>query len=147
VQTSRAGIRLCGTAGLEHALTPFGYEIGVRALAGTQSAGIVAVLKAYVNEQMVLPGIDCAIIKMPIFKNARQLFWSPRVALWLQPKDQQFYTREVTAGVLAENQISIGLTKHFNAFASLELKTQGWVAGIEDLDRAAQVSIGGEWSL
>jgi len=142
VHVGIGGISMTMTAGLQHYLTPFGYEAGIYVLSSAHSTGFTAAINAYVNRRQVLPGIDCGMFELPFVISRMSFSWSPRLALWFQPKGLRFDAASASPGLLTSQRIGIALDRHLGAFAELELKTSGWAAGTEETGPAAAVRIG-----
>jgi len=67
---------------------------------------------------------------------------SSRVAFWRQPADQRFNAAEGDGGGLISVKVRSGGVRRFGAFAEVQAKTAGWVAGTEALDRNVSVRAG-----
>jgi hypothetical protein len=134
------GSRQCAfTGGLAHYLTPFGYMVGAYGMARTPGAGIVAGVNIYANGRLAVPGIDFSLVDVPASPG---LFWTPRVALWLQPEGQRFYSNSVEVGGLIAQRIDVRLSRFASLYTELEAKTKGWVAGTVDLGAALSLRAG-----
>lgn len=68
---------------------------------------------------------------------------SPRIAMWLQPEEQGFRTREAAPGALASLRILRPGASGWGGFAEIEAKTSGWVAGNVHLDPSLSLRVGG----
>ncbi len=130
------------TAGLRHYLTPFGYEIGAITVMRKQDAGLVASVNVYGNGHLALPGIDCTLLNLPLGGPASFLSWSPRLALWLQPKGQRLDSEAAQAGMLASERLDVWLSSASSAYAEIEAKSGGWVAGTVSLGPALALRVG-----
>lgn len=130
------------TAGLRHYLTPFGCEVGVITEMRAGNAGLVASANAFCNGRIALPGIDCTFLDLPLGGPASLLSWSPRLALWLQPKGQRFDSEAAQAGVLTSQRLDVRLSSASSAYAEIEAKSGGWVAGTVSLGPALALRVG-----
>ncbi len=130
------------TAGLRHCLTPFGFEAGAYAMARMRF-GAVASVNVYANNNLALPGIDVSLLEIPLGSAASALLWSPRLSLWLQPRDERFDSRTAEPGLLTTQRLDVKLTGFTSAYAELEAKSGGWSAGTAELGGALLVRAGG----
>jgi hypothetical protein len=130
------------TAGVQHYLTPFGCNVGLYMLAQMNNIGYTGYVNMYRNARLTLPGIDFSIIDIPFSANRVALTWSPRLAVWLQPENQRFDSRDIFFGILTCQRLTVSLDKYIGIYSELEAKTAGWVAGIEETGPAMNVRIG-----
>jgi hypothetical protein len=72
----------------------------------------------------------------------RALAVSPRLGVWLQPEGQRFRTSDADAGALASLRVRAGVSRRIGAFAEVEAKTAGWVAGVPHLDGNVALRLG-----
>jgi hypothetical protein len=86
--------------------------------------------------------MDVQLLEAPVTVGGRELAVSPRVALWLQPRDQGFRTALTQPGGLVALRVRQATPARVAAFLELEGKTQGWVAGNVHLERNVSVRIG-----
>jgi hypothetical protein len=137
------GTRVVMTGGMQHYLTPFGYEIGLCFDAAGRTSGLTAALNFFHNDRLVLPEIDVKLLDVPFSISQAAMIWSPRLVLWLQPQGQRFESTGVSAGMLTSQRLGIALNRFFGSYAELELKTTGWVSGVESIEPAIDFRLGG----
>jgi hypothetical protein len=130
------------TCGLEHYLTPFGYSIGGYALARYQEIGASATVRIYRNQTLTMPGLDLMLNDIPFSIQTLHCFWSPRLALWLQPDNLQFYSNHMLPGLLINQKVSVATGKYLGIFGEMEGKTGGWVPGTVQMTDAINFRLG-----
>lgn len=127
-----------------HWLTSFGYDISTTGLLHYNKNNYAFTFHNYVNHANWMPGIELEtydylfgknIIKKPIPVTAR-------VMAWLQPENQLFFSKVPLIGGLIEAKIQYPLSKYFNPYISVTVKTNGWVAGNVYLERNISSSFG-----
>jgi hypothetical protein len=101
---------------------------------------LLASLYAYGNAQHVLPGLDATLLDVRI--DHLPLIVSPRLALWLQPRDQLYFSRGVTPGGLAAVRVAWPAWQRVQPWLEVEAKTEGWVPGIVQLTGNVSVRTG-----
>jgi hypothetical protein len=129
-------------AGLSHYLTSFGHTIDANVFVRRGSLGIDVTAHAYANDDAIFPGLEAELIDVPLTVRGRALTLSPKLALWLQPERQRFRTSSGDAGGLAGLRVRTDISRRVGAFADVEAKTAGWVAGLPYLDRHVSVRLG-----
>ena len=134
-------LRVNASAG--HYLTSFGHSIDVNLFLKEDATNLFIVLHRYTNGARSLPGMEVQLLDAPVTIAGRALEVSPRVGLWLQPRDQSFRTTSAQAGGLVSVRIRPVTSARIGTFVEVEGKTAGWVAGNVDLERNVSVRIGG----
>lgn len=129
-------------AGLAHLLTSFGHTVDANVLVRRHDMNLAVTLHGYANGERVFPGIEADLVDLPVTLGARAIELTPRVGLWLQPEGQRFRTSAADAGGLAALRVRSALSRRVGAFAELEAKTAGWVAGNPYLDRNVTLRVG-----
>jgi hypothetical protein len=129
-------------AGLAHFLTSFGHTVDANLLVRRRDMKLAVTLHGYANGDRVFPGVEGGLVDVPLTLGGRPVQLTPRVALWLQPDGQRFRTSDADAGGLAALRVRTGLSRRVGAFAELEAKTAGWVAGVPYLDRNVTLRVG-----
>jgi len=109
-------------------LTSFGLSIDVRGYFERDGRRIAVALHRYSNHDRAFPGIEAELVGARI---------TPRIALWIQPRGQQFRTHDGTAGGLIGASLRQG-----HLLVELEAKTEGWVESNVHLDRAVSARAG-----
>jgi hypothetical protein len=135
-----ADLRLNASAG--HYLTSFGHTIDVNLFLNEGATNLFVVLHRYTNGARSLPGMEVQLLETPVHVAGRAVDVSPRVALWLQPRDQSFRTTSTQPGGLVALRVRHATRARVAAFAELEAKTAGWVAGNVHLERNVSMRIG-----
>ena len=142
VNVSLCGTTMSMTAGVEHYLTPFGYEIALYLDAVRLVSGISAALALFHNDRLVLPQIDVRMLDLPLSFSHLALSWSPRLMLWLQPQGQRFESTKASPGFMTSQRLGIMINRFIGTYAEVEFKTSGWVAGIESIEPAINFRTG-----
>jgi hypothetical protein len=114
---------------LGHKLTSFGYDVDANVLLHQSNVRAVVILSAFVNHERWFPGLQAQLVRLPLPIGDRSVFMSPRLALWLQPEDQQFRTRRAQPGGLLGLRLAASPRGRFEPYLEVEGKTRGWVAG------------------
>lgn len=127
---------------LRHHLTSFGYSVDANFFYQQNLTNAVAIFHHYFNKDRFFPGLELSIIRLPITLARFPLAFSARLALWLQPKDQQFYTKEADWGGVTTLKLNFPINSPWETFVELEAKTPGWVAGNVYLGSNASLRVG-----
>ncbi len=132
-------------ATLRHHLTPFGYDISTNLfLKNRNDLNIFTSVHFYSNDIGTYPGIDATLLRYPTNVLGKTAYVTPRVAVWLQPEKLLFRDTTSKLGGLVSARLDRPLTygKNWQAYAELEGKTRGWVAGNEYLRGDFSVRLG-----
>jgi hypothetical protein len=113
---------------VKHHLTSFGSAINLNLFAKTPAANALVAVTMYENFDGSFPGIDAQVIDYPMKVAGRRLYVTPRLMMWMQPRDQQFMTQEGEAGGLASAIVAVPLSSNLRLVGEFEGKTKGWVA-------------------
>jgi len=135
-----ADVRVNASAG--HYLTSFGHTVDVNLFVKEGATNLFVVLHRYTNGARSLPGMEVQLLEAPVTVAGKELAVSPRAALWLQPRDQGFRTTSSQPGGLFALRVRKATAARMAAFAELEAKTAGWVAGNVHLERNVSLRIG-----
>lgn len=127
-------------AALRHLPAAFGYAFRGDLYWKREEARLFASLYAYGNGELVLPGVDATVLGFPVAGGALAL--SPRLALWLQPKDLRYFSRAVTPGGLAGLRLAWRRWERVQPWIEVEGKTEGWVPGVVHLTPNVSVRTG-----
>jgi hypothetical protein len=130
-----------------HFLTSFGYSIDANVFLRSGERNLFFVLRNYANRERNFPGVEAQLVDYPVTLLGRAVTISPRVVLWSQPKNQLFRGAEGSAGGAAALRVDWPATRRFGAFAEVETKTAGWLAGNVHLDANTSVRFGGTMRL
>jgi hypothetical protein len=109
-------------------LTSFGTVTDLHAFVQRGERRLAITIHRYANRDRTFPGVETEWIGRRV---------TPRIALWMQPRDQLFRTHDAQAGALAAISLRRG------RFAlELEAKSAGWVQANVHLERAVVARIG-----
>jgi hypothetical protein len=125
-----------------HYLTSFGYAVNTDFFIKTSDLNLFLSLQSQFNHDRYFPGIDLEIIRHPVHLFGKDFIVTPRVAVWLQPKDQKFRTSESEPGTLLSVKADYPLRKGYSTYMEIEGKTPGWVAGNVYLDSNVSMRTG-----
>lgn len=127
-----------------HWLTSFGYDISTTGLLHYNKNNYAFTLHNYVNYYGWMPGMEVETYeyKVGANKSREPLIVSARAMVWLQPREQLFFSKRASLGGLIEAKIAYPLKKHFNPYISITAKTNGWVAGNVYLNQNISVALG-----
>ena len=142
VRSPAGGGPLRVTASLGHVLTSFGHTVDANLFLEQDDVRLLVVLSGYANGARRFPGLRAELLDYRTAFRGHTLDLSPRAALWLQPEGQRFHARAASPGGLVALKVHRPGRGRFGAFAEVEAKTAGWVAGNVRLDRSASVNIG-----
>lgn len=123
-------------ANAAHFLTSFGYTIDGNLFLRSRGHNLFVTVHDYVNGERSFPGIDAQLID----ESFRGFQVSPRIALWRQP--DRFADSDGSIGGLLGLRVAKPMGGRVGAFAEVDAKTSGWVAGNVHLDPAAEVRFG-----
>jgi len=127
-----------------HWLTSFGYDISSTGLLHSNFHNYAFTFHNYVNHTNWMPGVEAETYDYLIGKNIikNPIPVTARAMVWLQPKDQLFYSKKLQAGGLIEAKIYYPVSKTINPYISFTAKTSGWVAGNVYLEKNTSASLG-----
>jgi hypothetical protein len=136
------GADLRVNASASHYLTSFGHTIDVNIFLKEEATNLFVALHRYTNGARSLPGLEVQLLDAPVAVAGMTFNVSPRVAFWLQPRDQGFRTTSMQAGGLVSVRVRPVTSARIGTFVELEGKTAGWVAGNVHLEQNVSVRIG-----
>src|SRR5690606_36011343 len=86
-------------------------------------------LHGYSNKTLFLPGIEAELPPIEIGKKSKSKYWTlhSSAMLWVQP--QSFYSEQGRPGGLLRLRSAYSFNSTWKIYATLESKTEGWVAG------------------
>ena len=128
-----------------HYLSSFGYTVNLDFFMKTSDLNLFLSLQNQFNHEHYFPGIDVEISRKAVQFLGKKLLVTPRLAVWLQPKDQNFRTSESEPGVLVSVKTEFPFWKRYTTYLEIEGKTPGWVAGNVFLDENVSMRAGVEW--
>ena len=128
-------------ASLRHELTSFGYVIDANVFLRRGELKLAGTAHAYFSEELFLPGLDVQLIGLRVGVAGQTLTFTPRAALWWQPRNQLYRSRDAQAGGLLALRAGWG-SRRIRPYLEAEAKTEGWVAGNVYLDANVTVRAG-----
>jgi hypothetical protein len=129
-------------ANISHVLTSFGRTVDTNVFVARGHLNLLTTVHSYANGERSFAGVDATLIDYPLVIRGRTLTITPRVALWQQPEGQLFRSTNGDVGGLVAVKIQHTRGPRFGAFAELQAKSAGWVAGVESLDRNVSLRVG-----
>jgi len=131
VGTAR-GLPVSINASVQHLLAPFDYSVGLNLFAKAGPYGAFASLQAFVADRGPLPGLSLELVRYPLpFLDATL---TPRMRLWLQPKNQRFFAKSGAPGGALEVRANVPLVGPLEFYLEASAKSAGWVPGNVYLD-------------
>jgi hypothetical protein len=127
-------------ASVHHVMAPFGYTIGLNLFAKAGRYKAFAELRTFINDTLVLPGLSVELLRYPLPWLDANL--TPRVRLWLQPKDQLFFAESAAFGGSLEARLNLPLSPEFELYVEAAGKTVGWIPGNEFLHESLNLRTG-----
>ncbi len=127
---------------IRHHLTSFGYTIDANLFYKKDDLNLFLVLHNYANKERHSPGLDVELLRYPFTISQSPLSLNLRSALWLQPEEQMFKTKEAKLGGLASLRVGWSGFRNVEPFMEVTAKTEGWVAGNAYLDSNMSVQTG-----
>ncbi len=127
---------------MRHTLNSFGYDVGADIFLETKGTQWLIGLHGYNNKEKFFPGIEIENPSIKVKVGKKEIPLQARAMAWLQPKDQLFTTTKSAAGGLLQVKGRYPLTKIVAAYAEVEGKTNGWVAGNPYLNKNVTLRMG-----
>jgi hypothetical protein len=132
---------LYGNLSLHHYLTSFGNDISCNVFLMNNRHNLFFAIHSYQNYTTSFPAIEAQLTDWkPLFSGA--LYISPRVMAGFQPYNQEFKTSKAAFIGLAECKIELSTKYLISPYAEFSLKTAGWIAGNEFLDKNFSCRVG-----
>ncbi len=119
---------------LSHFLTSFGYTIDTNVMIKTGTHKFLFAVHQYRNKNLILPGLEGQLYRKPVKFLQTSFNISLKAIVWLQPKEQNFYTKKAELGGLVETGIASPITDSWEWTTSLYYKAKGWVVSYENLN-------------
>lgn len=133
---------LYGNFAFRHLLTSFGTDVSLNIFLKNETFKMVFIFHNYLNYEHWFPAIEAEIVDFPISLGNLYLYVSPRFLIGIQPKNQNFKTNSPEFFGLAECRVDFNLSKYILPYFEVSMKTDGWVAGNEFLEKNASIRIG-----
>lgn len=114
---------------LRHYLTSFGYDLTADFFLNLKGKDYLVALHAYNGKERFLPGIETELPSIEIGKRSDSNYWTlyPAAMFWFQPGN--FYSKSGRPGGLLRLRAAHAISATWKVNATLESKTEGWVAG------------------
>jgi hypothetical protein len=133
---------LYGNFAVRNYLTSFGNELSCNVYLKNNDYNFFVAYHHAQNYEHAFPSIETQLIDYKKNLGASTLYFSPRLLIGLQPKDQGFKTSKASLLGLAECKLEL-ITKGFiHPYIEVSAKTSGWVAGNEFLSSNISGRIG-----
>jgi hypothetical protein len=142
-----SGQRVLWNAGLNHHLTPFGYQVAGDLLLRHGKWSWIYTAQVFVNSAMALPGLSAELFRYPVQAGRKVVYLSAGASAWMQPDGLEFGTSGILPGGGLVGGAALPLTGGLEAWAEADAKTEGWVPGNVHLKPAVQARAGLAWRL
>jgi hypothetical protein len=127
---------------LYHHLTSFGWDAGMDLFFMYGDHKIEWILHGYSNKKVLLPGIECSIVREEVELFNNKVYVTARAMGYLQPKDGLFHTTKSVPGGLLGAGIAYPLTSWCEVYAEVSAKSYGWIAGSVRLRPSVEANSG-----
>ena len=125
-----------------HYLTSFGTDLQFNLLLNIDKYNIAFIYHSNQNYDHYFPVIEIEMIDFPIIIKNFCIYFSPRIASGMQPKDQGFFTSEKEFYGLIGSRFDFQIAKKWLPYFEVIAKTDGWVAGNEFIDKNISFRLG-----
>jgi len=126
----------------KHFLTSFGTDLPLNVFLNIDKYNFAVVYHSYQNYKNYFPAIEIEMIDFPISIKNFYIYFSPRIILGIQPKDQSFFTSEIEFFGLIGSRFDFQITRNWLPYLEVIAKTDGWVAGNEFLKKNISFKLG-----
>jgi len=126
---------------VRHHLTSFGYAMDTNLYFKQRPSKFLFILRNHFNKKSYFPGIDMKISRLPVLFSNHILRFSTRLAIWLQPENQNYSTSQSELGGLLSFKLS-RKGQYTEPYIEMETKTAGWVTGNSHLDPNYRLRVG-----
>jgi hypothetical protein len=134
---------LYGNFALRQFYTSFGTDLSVNLYLKKAPFNLAFAYHSYINYDNYFPALEAELVDFPLQVTPQfGLLLSPRILLGMQPKDQEFMTADPEFFALAGCRVDLALSKYVFPYLDLSVKTDGWVAGNEFLERSISLKAG-----
>ena len=130
------------TGGFAYQLTSFGQAVTLDLYARGGDARWRAALRLYLSGHLALPGLELERVRLARTVGGARLEVTPTLGVWLQPAHDRFDDTAARPGALARLKLAWLATGRLSAFAEVQAKSAGWVAGTPRLDAAVEARVG-----
>jgi len=126
---------------VRHHLTSFGYAMDTNLYFKQRPSKFLFILRNHFNKKSYFPGVDMKISRLPILFSDNVLRFSTRLAIWLQPENQNDSTTHSELGGLISFKLS-RKGQYTEPYIEMETKTAGWITGNSHLDPNYRLRVG-----
>lgn len=133
---------LYGNFAFRHFLTSFGTDTLLKVFLKKDIYNMAFVLHNYRNHEHWFPAIEAELVDFPLSLGSLNLYLSPRVLIGMQPENQGFKTGTPEFTGLAGCRVDFNISRHFLPYFDLTVKTDGWIAGNEFLEKNVSIKLG-----
>ncbi len=123
-----------------HFLTSFGWDLAIYNFIQKQNLKLLITPHLFSNYYRFFPGLEGEIQDISLLNNRALI--TPRLMLFLQPDNLDFYSHLSRPGLFLGINTSVRLNKHFYLQADFDLKTAGWVPGIVNQNKGFDFRLG-----
>jgi hypothetical protein len=136
-----SGLR--GNFALRQLYTSFGTDLSVNLYFKKGAYNMAFAYHGYMNYEHYFLAVEAELVDFPVqIKPNFGLLFSPRVLLGAQPKNQEFMTGDPEFLGFLGCRVDFAVSRHFFPYIDLGVKTDGWVAGNEYLERTISFKAG-----
>jgi hypothetical protein len=131
-----------GNFALRYSPTSFGNVLGLELFYQSSAVNLRVGLHLNQNYEHGFPGIEVELFEKPIPVADRVLLATIHLVADLQPRDQGFFTSEMSFAGLLGTTLALQVGKNFYPYLAVEGKTEGWMRGNEFLEEKISVELG-----
>ncbi|GHU88890.1 hypothetical protein FACS189476_06800 [Spirochaetia bacterium] len=133
-----------GNFALRQLYTSFGTDLSVNLYLKKTPFNIAFVYHNYLNYEHYFPAVEIELIDYPLSFNTWGIYLSPRIIIGIQPMDNSFTTStpEFFGLLSCRADFILPKLKHFLPYSELLIKTDGWLAGNEYINRTFGFALG-----
>jgi len=125
-----------------HFLTSFGTDLSFNLFLNIDKFNFAVIYHSYQNYEHYFPALEVEMIDFPVLFKDFCLYFTPRIILGIQPKEQVFFTSEAEFFGLIGGRFDFQVTKNWFPYFEFAAKTDGWVAGNEFLGKNISFRLG-----
>ncbi len=130
------------TFGLAQEMASFGQALILDLYWRLRTASVRTTARVYLSEYLALPGLEVEWVRLPLPLGPARLDLTVGAMLWLQPSSGRYAGRTAAAGGQIKVRAGVGLAPRVGAYAEIQAKTAGWVAGTLPLEAAVELRLG-----
>ena len=130
-----------GNLAFRHFLTSFGTDTLLKVFLKKDIYNIAFVLHNYRNYEQWFPAIEAELVDFPLSLRSLNLYFSPRVLIGMQPENQRLKTETAEFIGLAGCRVDFNISRYFLPYFDLTVKTNGWIAGNEFVEKNVSIKL------